>query len=175
MEIASGYGQHAAHLARHLPDWVIIPSDVSRENLEVIEARRSIESLANFAEPLKIDAEQNPWPVAPCDAVLCINMIHISPWTTSEGLFRGAGRILSPGGSLLTYGPYQVAGAHTAPSNAAFDQRLRAMDPRFGIRDAEALDALAVENGLSPSSRIEMPANNLILAFGTAQAPALQT
>jgi hypothetical protein len=97
--------------------------------------------------------------------VVCINMIHIAPWAAAEGLMRGAGRVLPPGGVLYLYGPFRLGGAHTAPSNAAFDADLRARDPRWGVRDLEDVAALAEAQGLALSTRIPMPANNFSLLF----------
>lgn len=166
LEIASGYGQHAAYFAENLPAWSITPTDIDQENIDVIAERRRAESLENLGAPVKVDAASSCWPEGPFDAVLCINMIHISPWPSTQGLFRGASRVLRAGGQLITYGPYRIANAHTAPSNQAFDQRLRTMDPRFGIRDLEALDALADEHGFDSAVRTSMPANNFVLSFG---------
>ncbi len=166
LEIASGFGQHALFLAEHLPAWTFFPSDVARDHVETIDAWRRHHPLANVEAPRVLDVEKLPWPVTGrFDAVLNINMVHISPWSAAEGLFRGASESLRPGGLLITYGPYRVGGAHTADSNAAFDERLRAMDPRFGIRDVEALEELAHRFSLVPRECVPMPANNLILIF----------
>lgn len=166
LEIASGYGQHALFLAEHLPAWTVFPSDVARENVATIEAWRRHHPLANLQPPRILDVEMLPWPVREhFDAVLNINMIHISPWSATVALFEGASRVLRPGGMLLTYGPYRIAGAHTAESNASFDQRLRAMDPRFGVRDLEALEEVARAHGFELPERIAMPANNFVLCF----------
>ena len=102
------------------------------------------------------------------DALVCINMIHIAPWTAAEGLMRGAGRVLPPGGLLYLYGPYRRGGQHTAPSNAAFDAGLRAQNPAWGVRDLEAVVALAAAQGLCEPLILEMPANNLSLVFRKA-------
>ena len=122
--------------------------------------------LGNIRPALALDADAPGWPVAAADAVVCINMIHIAPWAAAEGLVRGAGTILPPGAPLILYGPYRRGGAHTAPSNAAFDQDLRARDPAWGVRDLEAVAALAAECGFGPPTVIEMPANNLTIVFG---------
>jgi len=97
--------------------------------------------------------------------VLCANVIHIAPWRVAQGLFAGAGRLLQPDGRLFLYGPFMRDGAHTAPSNAAFDASLRAQDPAWGVRDLAAVSALADLNGLVLSKIVEMPANNLTLVF----------
>ena len=99
------------------------------------------------------------------DAVVCINMIHIAPWTAGEAMLRRAGRILPPGGVLYLYGPYRRDGAHTAPSNAAFDQMLRGQDPRWGVRDLETVIATAAAAGLRHTETVAMPANNFSVVF----------
>ena len=105
------------------------------------------------------------WPEGPFNAVVCINMIHISPWAATEGLMRLAGRVLPVGGLLVTYGPYREAEGPLAPSNAAFDESLRARDPAWGLRDRDAVAAAAKAEGLALTRRVEMPANNLMLLF----------
>ena len=128
--------------------------------------RRDAAGLSNLLAPVRIDAaDPDGWPVKRADAIVCINMIHISPWTAAEGLMRGAGRLLPSGGLLYLYGPFREAGRHTAPSNAAFDESLRARDPDWGVRDLDAVEALADRCGLALSSRIPMPANNLSVLF----------
>jgi hypothetical protein len=98
-------------------------------------------------------------------AIVCINMIHIAPWEAAESLFRGAGARLAGGGVLFLYGPYRRNGAHTAPSNEAFDQQLRARDPRWGVRDMEAVAALGEKAGLTLVETVAMPANNFSVVF----------
>ncbi|MEL6543916.1 MAG: DUF938 domain-containing protein [Myxococcota bacterium] len=169
LEIASGFGQHALFLAEHLPDWTLVPSDVARDHVNTIDAWRGTHPLANLEAPRVIDVEKLPWPTSErFDVVLNINMIHISPWSAALALFDGARDVLRPGGLLITYGPYRLGGEHTAPTNAAFDERLRSMDPRFGIRDLEALDELASTRDLTPNDRFAMPANNFLLTFERA-------
>jgi hypothetical protein len=110
-------------------------------------------------------AEPDAWPAGPFDAVVCINMIHVSPWTATQGLMAGAGRILAPGGLLFLYGPYVEAGVETAPSNLAFDENLKSRNPAWGIRRLEAVAAEAARNGLALAERVSMPANNLAVFF----------
>jgi SAM-dependent methyltransferase len=158
VEIASGTGEHAAFFAAALPGVAWQPTDVDPDALPSIAAW--CEGVANVRAPLVLDVER-PWPIDRADAVVCINMIHISPWTAGEAMLRGAGRVLSPGGVLYLYGPYRRDGAHTAPSNAAFDAYLRAQDPRWGVRDLETVVATAAGAGLVHEETVEMPANNL--------------
>jgi SAM-dependent methyltransferase len=163
LEIASGTGEHAAHLAAHFPDLLWQPTDVAPSALASIEAFRSESPLPNLLPPLVLDVTA-PWPVASADAILCINMVHISPWEASLALFSGAARTLSPSGLLYLYGPYRFSGA-IAPSNDAFDRSLRERDPRWGVRDIDDLRAAAAPLGLALSHIIPMPANNHSLIF----------
>lgn len=166
LEIASGGGEHAAFLATQLPALSWQPSDPDPG------ARASIAAWAehlgnpeNLRPPLALDAAGGDWPIAAADAVVCINMIHISPWASCRGLMRGAARVLPHGGILYLYGPYRVGGRHTAPSNDAFDRGLRSQDPSWGVRDLEAVIAEAERNGLAFVETVAMPANNLSVVF----------
>ena len=165
LEIASGSGEHAIHFARNLPQLTFQPSDPNGEARASIAAWSAAEGLANVAAPLRIDAASANWPIDRADAVLCINMIHISPWAATLGLFAGARRLLPEGAPLYLYGPYKRGGAHTAPSNAAFDDWLRAQDVAWGVRDLEAVAEAAGQNGFGPPQVVEMPANNLSVVF----------
>lgn len=164
LELASGSGEHALHFARALPGWEILPSDRDADELASIEAWRE-EGPPNLLPPVRIDALDPDWPVEPVDAMLAINLIHIAPWAVCVALMQQAGRLLASGGLLFTYGPYRVGGAHTAPSNEAFDAWLRDRDPAFGVRDLEAVTAEAERNGLALAETIAMPANNFTLVF----------
>jgi hypothetical protein len=126
--------------------------------------------LANVRPALALDAATNTWPVAGADVVLCINMIHISPWAAAVGLVRGASRVLPPGGLLFLYGPFRRDGQHTAPSNEAFDADLRRRNPAWGVRDMEAVAALAAEARFAAPTLVPMPANNFSLLFRRAGA-----
>jgi hypothetical protein len=168
LEIASGSGEHILHFARALPGLTFQPSDPNPEARRSIAAWAAAEGLANLRPPLALDAGSPPWPVAAADAVLCINMIHISPWAATEGLMRGAAAILPPGAPLYLYGPYRRAGVATAPSNEDFDRSLRERDPAWGLRDLEAVAALAAAAGFSAPAVTEMPANNLSVVFRRA-------
>lgn len=165
LEVASGSGEHAAFFASARPHWGWTPSDPDAA------ARASItawcEGLANVAPPLDLDAGAAGWPVPQrsFDAVVCINMIHISPWEVTIGLMAGAAAALKPNGVLYTYGPYRRDGAHTAPSNEAFELWLKERDPRYGVRDVADVEAAAAAHGLCLREVVEMPANNLSLVF----------
>lgn len=165
LEVASGSGEHVVHFAAALPGLTFQPSDPEAAARASIDAWAAGSGLANIRPALAIDAAAPGWPVAAVDAVVCINMIHIAPWAAAEGLLRGAAAILPPGAPLILYGPFRRGGAHTAPSNAAFDADLRARDPAWGVRDLEAVAALAAAQGFGPAAVTEMPANNLTVAF----------
>ncbi|MCL7938943.1 class I SAM-dependent methyltransferase [Halomonas sp. ATCH28] len=164
LEVASGSGEHAIYLAGTAPGWTWQPSDPSHRALASVAAWREAAGLPNLREPLQLDVTGG-WPVAPFDAVVAINLLHISPWAVTEALLAGAGAALVPGGVLYLYGPFRREGRHTAPSNAAFDADLRARDPRWGIRDLEAVTAEAGRHGLRLDKVVEMPANNLSVVF----------
>lgn len=168
LELASGSGEHAIHFAAALPGLTFQPSDPQPEARASIDAWVTETGLPNIRPALAIDAADPGWPVTAADAVVCINMIHIAPWAATEGLLRGAAAILPPGGALILYGPYRRGGAHTAPSNADFDADLRARNPAWGVRDLEAVAALAAEHGFGPPAVAEMPANNLTVVFRRA-------
>ena len=123
------------------------------------------EQLVNVRPPLAFDVAHLPWPVSQADAIVCINVIHISPWEATLALMRGAGAMLPAGGVLVTYGPYRREGRHTAPSNAAFDADLKSRDARWGVRDMEEVVATAKAEGLALEETVAMPANNFTLVF----------
>lgn len=162
LEIASGTGEHVAHFAGALPGLTFQPSDPNPATLASIGAWAA--GLANVRPPMQLDATAPAWPVTAADAVLCINMIHIAPWDAAIGLVAGAARVLRAGAPLYLYGPYRRNGAHTAPSNDAFDQSLKSRDPTWGVRDLEAVIELAATDFAGPEIT-GMPANNLSLVF----------
>ncbi len=168
LEIASGTGEHAVYFAERLPGIVWQPTDPAPSALASVAAHRAATRLPNLLAPLALDVHEFPWPISTADAILAINMIHIAPWTAAEALMAGAARVLAPGGVLYLYGPYREAGADWAPSNAAFDAQLKAQNPDWGVRDRDAVVALAQEHGLAFDRRIAMPANNLSLVFRSA-------
>src|SRR5262249_45572273 len=141
------------------------PSDVDADARASIGAWRALAGLPNLRAPLAVDVHASDWGVDSLDAVVCINMIHISPWSATEALFAGASRRLVDDGVLYLYGPYKRGGAHTAPSNDAFDRQLRSRDPAWGVRDMEAVVALGASVGLVCDAPIAMPANNFSLVF----------
>ncbi|MCX5747215.1 MAG: DUF938 domain-containing protein [Proteobacteria bacterium] len=164
LELASGTGEHAVHFARGLPHLAWQPTDPDATARASIAAWRADSALANLDTPLPLDAASLAWPLAHADAIVCINMIHISPWEATLGLFAGARRTLPVGGVLVTYGPYRFAG-ETAPSNEAFDRSLRQRDPRWGLRDVEELRVAAVAHEMHLVETIAMPANNHALIY----------
>lgn len=165
LEIASGTGEHAVYFAAAFPHLVWQPADQDPEALRSIAAHAAQTRLPNLRPALSLDAAAPAWPIERADALVCINMIHISPWRATEGLMAGAARVLPPGGTLYLYGPYREGGRHTAPSNEAFDLGLRSHDPAWGVRNREDVEALARDNGLALVERVAMPANNLSLIF----------
>ncbi|MFC6788301.1 DUF938 domain-containing protein [Methylobacterium komagatae] len=170
LEVASGSGEHAIYFARALPHLVWQPSDPEPAALRSIAAHGCLAALTNLNEPMVLDAAAPDWPLASAEAVLCINMIHIAPWSAAKGLMAGAGRLLSDGAPLVLYGPFREDGRPTAPSNEAFDADLRARDPRWGLRLLGEVEVLAALHGLRLTERVEMPANNLTLVFRKAAA-----
>jgi SAM-dependent methyltransferase len=165
LEIASGTGQHAAHFAAKFPGLTWQTSDQNEDALCSIDAWRRSVGLANLLAPVRFDVHERPWPYADLAAVVCINMIHIAPWTAAGALVDGASRALAAGGLLFLYGPYRVGGRHTAPSNEAFDTSLRERNPDWGVRDLEAVLALAGQRGFRHVETVAMPANNLSIVL----------
>ena len=165
LEVASGSGEHALHIARALPGLTVQPTDPDPAARGSIDAWGQSAGLPNLCSALALDATAAEWPLDRADAVLCVNMVHIAPWGAALGLLRGAARLLPPGAPLVLYGPYRRGGAHTAPSNAEFDAALRAKHPDWGVRDLEAVADAASAEGLRLDSLAELPANNLLLCF----------
>lgn len=167
LEIASGTGEHAAFFAARFPALVWQPSDPDSDALASIAAYRADYQGDNLKLPIMIDAAAPAaWTVAHADAILCINMVHISPWAATEGLFAGAAQIL--GGKnlpLILYGPYFEQGVETAPSNLEFDASLKARNPQWGLRDAEKMDSLARRHAMMRTARYALPANNIMLVY----------
>jgi SAM-dependent methyltransferase len=173
VEAGSGTGQHVTEFARHTPDLTWWPSDLNDNHLKSIAAWTAHAALANVRPPLRIDLSTSDWCAEMNDgrgpgkllAVFCANVIHIAPWRVAEGLITGAARYLRPDGQLFLYGPFKRHGKHTALSNAVFDSSLRDNNPEWGVRDLSELESLAQSNGLELAEIVEMPANNLIVAF----------
>jgi len=165
LEIASGSGEHAVHFAAALPQLIWQPSDPDPQARDSIAAYRAAAQLPNLMPPLALDATSSTWPATQADAIVAINMIHIAPWAAAEGLMAGAERLLPTGGVLYLYGPFREHGQHTAPSNAAFDESLRARNREWGVRDLDEVAALASQHGFALEERVAMPANNLSVVF----------
>lgn len=165
LEIASGTGEHASYFASRLPQISWQPSAPMADSRRSIRAWAGDVETGNLLEPLDLDVLMDPWPIDSADAVVCVNMVHISPWRVTEGLMRGAARILPQEGILYLYGPYKIDGEHTAPSNAAFDDSLKSRDPEWGVRDLADVTAEAAANGLRHVETVAMPANNLSVIF----------
>ena len=166
LEIAAGSGQHAVAAARAFSGIEWQATDPSLEALTSIQAWRSDQTLPNLAEPIQVDmTDANTWPDKVYDAIVCINMIHISPWSATEGLMALAQKVLPLGGLLYLYGPYKEGDVPLASSNAAFDESLKSRDPSWGLRDVADVIALAKQHGLRFTRRTAMPANNISLMF----------
>jgi cyclopropane fatty-acyl-phospholipid synthase-like methyltransferase len=165
LEIASGSGYHAATFASGLAHLTWQPSDADPEALASIAAHVAAIGLPNLRDPVTLDVCSPTWPEADADAVVCINMIHISPWEATLGLFAGAKRLMPADGVVVTYGPYSIAGDFLAESNIAFDQSLKQRNPAWGIREVGDVAGAAAENGFRHEETVRMPANNLILIF----------
>ena len=165
LEIASGSGEHVVHFARNFPSLSFQPSDREPDALQSIAAWVKASRVTNARAPMVLEVSQSPWPIASADGIICINMVHISPWESALGLVRGAAAILPPTAPLYLYGPYKREGFATASSNQAFDRSLRDRDPTWGLRDLEAVAAAAQSVGFSIPTIIEMPANNLSVVF----------
>lgn len=173
LEIASGTGEHAVFFAREMPGLQWLASDPDPEARASIAAWIAADGAANVRGPFALDVLSRDWSVegeAPFDAIVAINMIHISPWEATLALISGAARLLAPSGVLFTYGPYKRDGVHTAPSNEAFDASLKARNPEWGIRDIKEVAEAAAARGLSLHEFIDMPANNVSLVFGRPPA-----
>ena len=165
LEVASGSGEHAVWFARQLRPLRWQPSDADPLMRRSIAAHAADADCPSLLPPLALDAADPLWPIAAADAVVCINMLHIAPWTAAQGLMAGAARVLPEGGVLFLYGPYRRADVATAPSNEAFDASLRAQNRDWGLRDLEAVQDLAAAQGLALNEVVEMPANNLSLVL----------
>jgi len=162
LEVASGTGEHCAYFAERFPNLDWQPSDVHPDALASIRAWHAQAVRPNFRPPLVIDAAASDWPIDRADAVLNVNMVHISPWESALGLIAGAARVLEPGAPLMLYGPWLKGDIPTAPSNLAFDADLKARDPEWGLRRVEDFAAAASASFDLAETRA-MPANNLML------------
>lgn len=168
LEVGAGSGEHAVYFAQALPGVLWQPTEAEPECLASITAYVADAALANLRPPFRLDARALPWAgirAGGFDAVVAINVVHISPWATCCGLIAGATAALTADGILFLYGPYKREGRHTAVSNALFEEQLWAMDPRFGVRDVADVAAEARLAGLDLEREVLMPANNLSLVF----------
>lgn len=166
LEVASGSGQHAVYFASRFPNWTLQPTDLVPEHLISISAYTEHRGLSNVLPPRTVDVSSDVWKVeGPFDGIWAINLIHISPWECTLGLFRNAAKLLTPDGRLYLYGAYRRNGRHTADSNKTFDAGLRAQDPRWGVRCLDEVTEVAAEHGLALGKVVEMPANNLSVVF----------
>jgi hypothetical protein len=164
LEIGSGTGQHAVHFAAGLPHLIWQASDVAR-NLPGIRSWREEAALANLPEPIELDVDWPYWPTVSADAVFTANTLHIVSWPQVQALFERTGYLLPPDGMLVVYGPFNYGGRYTSQSNAGFDAMLRAHDPHSGIRDFDAVEALARRYAFALERDVAMPANNRTLVF----------
>jgi hypothetical protein len=165
LEVASGTGQHVVHFAQARKELSWQPTDMDAACRRSISAWLATAELANVRRPLDLDVRALPWRVPTLEAIVCLNLIHIAPWSVATALFAGAGLALRDTGLLYLYGPYSVQGRHTAPSNAAFDSALRAENPEWGLRDLKEVESLAKDQGFDLAETIEMPANNFSVLF----------
>ena len=165
LEIASGSGEHVVHFARNLPSLIFQPSDRDPDALQSVVAWVKATRVTNVRAPVVLDASRSPWPIASADGIICINMVHISPWEATLGLIRAAAAILPSTAPFYLYGPYKREGFATTPSNQAFDRSLRDCNQTWGLRDLEAVAAIAQSVGFSVPTITEMPANNLSVVF----------
>lgn len=165
LEIASGTGEHAAHFAERFANLTWQPSDSHPDALASIEARCARAGLTNLKMPVAIDAASPIWPIPHADAILCSNMVHISPWDSALGLLDGATRLLGVGGPMILYGPWLSNEFETAPSNLEFDADLKRRDSRWGLRAVSTFAGEAQTRGLALVDQRPMPANNIMLLF----------
>jgi hypothetical protein len=165
LELASGSGEHATYFAQMLPTLLWQPTDPDPRALASIAAHRTAANAPNLLSPLWLDAMSEEWPVQRADALVCINMIHITPWAACKGLMTGAERTLRSSGVLYLYGPYQINGRHTAQSNRDFDAWLRTQNAQWGVRDIAEVTKLAQRHRFSLAETVSMPANNLSVIF----------
>ncbi len=165
LEVASGTGEHAVHFARTFPHLEWQPSDPDPVARDSIEAWRAEGGLPNLRTPIALDVMATAWPVERADAVVCINMVHISPLAATKALLAGARRLLGAGAPLVLYGPFLEQTIETALSNVAFDLDLRARNTEWGLRPVEWLDEVAGSHGFARTRRVAMPANNLALIY----------
>jgi cyclopropane fatty-acyl-phospholipid synthase-like methyltransferase len=165
LEIASGTGQHIVYFAREVPALIWQPTDADDELRAAAADRINAAGLANLRAPLRLDVLASDWPPTEASAIVCINMLHVAPWSATKGLMDGAARVLRPGTPLFLYGAFKRGGHHTAPGNEAFDASLRKRNPEWGVRDFDDVERCAEQHGFTLVDVAEMPANNLTVIF----------
>jgi len=164
LEIGSGTGQHAVYFGAELPHLRWQTADVVPHHAGIL-AWLNEAALPNVLPPLALDVSQTEWRSGRYDAIFSANTLHIMGWPEVAHFFAGVGALLAPGGVLVVYGPFNTNGAFTSESNARFDAWLKARDPASGVRDFEAVDALARAQDLILQQDIAMPANNRTLVW----------
>lgn len=168
LEIAAGTGMHAVFLAKHLPGLSWLPTDSDDEALRSIDAWRDEAGLTNLEAPRSLDTRDENWATGTVDAILCCNMIHISPWDSCRDLFRGADEVLCDTGVVVTYGPYFFPGGENAASNEVFDRSLRTRNPAWGVRSVDDVSCVARDCGFIREETIALPANNHAMVWRRA-------
>lgn len=164
LEIGSGSGQHAIHFSSQLAHLAWQPTELP-DAIEALRTNLAEARLVNVAQPVTLNVADDPWPVNPVDCVYTANTLHIMSWPMVVQFMRGVGQVLTESGSLWVYGPFRYHGDFTTPSNARFDGWLKERDPASGVRDFEAIDALAATAGLVLEADLPMPANNQLLIW----------
>jgi hypothetical protein len=165
LEVASGTGQHVLHFAAIMPSLVFQPTERDEAGCAALAAALATPGLPNVLPACRLDVERTWPPFEPFDALICINMIHIAPWSATDALFAGAARVLHRQAPLVLYGPFRIDGEHTAESNRAFDAWLQERDPRSGVRDLASVTREADRHGFAREQVVSMPANNLSVVF----------
>lgn len=165
LEIGSGTGQHAVYFAANLAHLSWQPSD-TRDYLPGLRERIRSQGGPNVQEPIELDVRTQPWSAGHVDGLFSANTLHIMSWSAVQDLFHGLAGVLEDSAVVCIYGPFRYGDRYTSASNAAFDEFLRSRDPDSGIRDFEAVDALARSAGLELLADHAMPANNQTLVWG---------
>jgi hypothetical protein len=168
LEIASGAGAHVAYFAPHFPEIRFQPSERDPAMFPYIKANRDAAKIGNVADPLLIDLiNSSTWPKDGrlYDALIAINVFHVAPMQAVEGFAKLAANLLKAGAVAVIYGPFKVDGRFTSPSNEAFDGTLKGQCAEWGLRDVRDLEKAAKRRGIALKSRLDLPANNFILAF----------
>ena len=171
LEIASGSGEHGVTFQERFPNihWQTSDPDPSyRKSISAWIKHQGL--MGKMPQPLDLDVQKRPWPLtnefrSSLKAIVCINMIHISPWGCTQALFEESGKLLEKDQWLMLYGPFKRNGEHTSESNARFDQSLKVQNPTWGVRNLDVVSEVGVKNGFENHDIFEMPANNLSVIF----------